>query len=51
MGTKNEPGEFDCYAAAEPDEPMFIISRTIRYRITPQGRRALDDRPRAERRP
>lgn len=25
MGTKRHPGEFDCYAAAEPDEPMFIL--------------------------
>ncbi len=25
MGTKNHPGKFDCYAAAEPDEPMFIL--------------------------
>lgn len=25
MGTKNNPGRFDCYAAAEPDEPMFIL--------------------------
>lgn len=25
MGTKNNPGKFDCYAAAEPDEPMFIL--------------------------
>jgi hypothetical protein len=25
MGTKNNPGEFDCYANAEPDEPMFIL--------------------------
>ncbi len=25
MGTKNNPGEFDCYAAAEPDEPMFVL--------------------------
>lgn len=25
MGTKNNPGEFDCYTAAEPDEPMFIL--------------------------
>jgi hypothetical protein len=25
MGTKNQPGEFDCYAAANPDEPMFIM--------------------------
>lgn len=25
MGTKNNPGKFDCYAAAEPDEPMFAL--------------------------
>jgi hypothetical protein len=25
MGTKNEPGKFDCYAAAGPDEPMFVL--------------------------
>lgn len=25
MGTKNTPGAFDCYANAEPDEPMFIL--------------------------
>jgi hypothetical protein len=25
MGTKNEPGKFDCYANAEPDEPMFVL--------------------------
>lgn len=25
MGTKNNPGHFDCYASAEPDEPMFIL--------------------------
>lgn len=25
MGTKNDPGRFDCYAAAEPDEPMFVL--------------------------
>ena len=25
MGTKNNPGEFDFYAAAEPDEPIFIL--------------------------
>ena len=25
MGTKNKPGTFDCYAKAEPDEPMFIL--------------------------
>jgi hypothetical protein len=25
MGTKNAPGEFDCYRAALPDEPMFVL--------------------------
>ena len=25
MGTKNQPGDFDCYGNAEPDEPMFIL--------------------------
>lgn len=25
MGTKNNPGKFDCYEAAEPDEPMFVL--------------------------
>ena len=25
MGTKNKPGTYDCYANAEPDEPMFIL--------------------------
>jgi hypothetical protein len=25
MGTKNNPSEFDCYATALPDEPMFVL--------------------------
>lgn len=25
MATKNNPGDYDCYANAEPDEPMFIL--------------------------
>lgn len=25
MGTKNNPAEYDCYAAALPDEPMFVL--------------------------
>lgn len=25
MGTKNNPGEFDCYNRAEPDEPRFTL--------------------------
>ena len=25
MGTKTNPGKYDCYAKAEPDEPMFVL--------------------------
>jgi hypothetical protein len=25
MGTKNNPGKFDCLAKAEPDEPFFVL--------------------------
>lgn len=25
MGTKEKPGAYDCYANAEPDEPMFVL--------------------------
>lgn len=25
MGTKLNPGRFDCHAAALPDEPMFVL--------------------------
>jgi hypothetical protein len=25
MGTKNDPGEFDCYKHAMPDEPIFVL--------------------------
>jgi hypothetical protein len=25
MGTKSNPGKFDCYTKAEPDEPMFVL--------------------------
>lgn len=25
MGTKLNPGKFDCYANAEPEEPIFIL--------------------------
>ncbi len=25
MGTKNNPGNFDCYDNALPDEPIFIL--------------------------
>lgn len=25
MGSKNNPSQFDCYASALPDEPMFVL--------------------------
>lgn len=25
MGTKNNPGNYDCYENADPDEPLFIL--------------------------
>lgn len=25
MGTKRQPGQFDCYSKAEPDEPLFTL--------------------------
>ena len=25
MSTKNDPGTYDCYANAAPDEPMFVL--------------------------
>lgn len=25
MGTKNDPGAFDCYENAEPSEPIFVL--------------------------
>ena len=31
MSTKNNPGPFDCYANAEPDEPMFVLLARDRH--------------------
>lgn len=31
MGTKNDPGKYDCYAKAEPDEPMFVLLARDRF--------------------
>lgn len=25
MGTKNNPGKYDCYEKAGPDEPLFVL--------------------------
>jgi hypothetical protein len=34
MGTKNNPGAFDCYAKADPDEPMFTLLARDRHAPT-----------------
>lgn len=31
MATKNNPGKFDCYEAAEDDEPMFVLLARDRH--------------------
>lgn len=31
MGTKINPGRFDCYDAAAPDEPMFVLLARDRH--------------------
>lgn len=38
MGTKNQPGSFDCYEHAEDDEPMFVL--LARDRCAPETVRA-----------
>jgi hypothetical protein len=34
MGTKNNPGQFDCHAAAAPDEPIFTLLARDRHAPT-----------------
>lgn len=34
MGTKNNPGVYDCYANADPDEPMFVLLGRDRHAPT-----------------
>ena len=34
MGSKASPGKFDCYANAEPDEPMFVLLGRDRHAPT-----------------
>lgn len=41
MGTKAEPGHFDCYEHAEPDEPIFTL--LARDRVAPTVVRAWAD--------
>lgn len=56
MGTKINPGKFDCFANALPDEPMFVLLArdasasklvtdwaTIRKKEIEEGRRPLAD--------
>lgn len=33
MATKNNPGNFDCYDKAEPDEPMFVLLARDRHAV------------------
>lgn len=34
MGSKNNPGRFDCYADAAPDESMFVLLGRDRHAAT-----------------
>lgn len=50
MGTKNTPGQFDCYSAAHPDEPMFVLlgrdpDAAVLVRIWAALREARDENP------
>lgn len=50
MGSKEQPGKFDCYANAEPDEPMFVLLARDRHapslvRIWAQLREVEDEDP------
>lgn len=47
MGTKSNPGAFDCYANAQDDEPMFVL--LARDHRAPALVRAWVDRHRTER--
>lgn len=38
MATKNNPGKYDCYENADPDEPMFILLGR-----DPDGPRLVDE--------
>ena len=50
MGTKNNPGDYDCYANADPDEPMFVLLGRDRQapalvRQWARGRQAMGEKP------
>lgn len=42
MGTKNDPGPYDCLAKVEPDEPLFTL--IARDPLAPQLVRSWADR-------
>lgn len=49
MATKNQPGTYDCYANAAPDEPMFVLlgrdrAAPIAVMVWAAARAALRDR-------
>jgi hypothetical protein len=61
MGAKNNPGAFDCYEKAEPDEPMFVLLARDpqapflaeewargRLRLIDEGKKPEADRPMTE---
>lgn len=50
MATKNNPGTYDCYAKADPDEPMFILlgrdkhaAEVVRYWVALKSGAATTD--------
>lgn len=56
MGTKNNPGKYDCLAAAEPDEPTFTLLgrdstaswvilfwRGLKLKMRQQGKSGISD--------
>jgi len=50
MGTKNNPGSFDCYARADADEPMFVLlgrdpDAPILVESWARGREAIGEDP------
>ncbi len=45
MGTKNDPGPYDCLSKAEPDEPIFTL--LARDPIAPATIRSWADRAEA----
>lgn len=56
MGTKNNPGKFDCFVKAEDDEPIFTLrgkdplaGATVRHWVALRRQAALEKLGEAER--